>query len=192
MSKNNVYDVPDFIELEDNHTRILAFDPGSVNMGCSLLDIDRSSKKIKVLANTVLMNPIHDIKQFSKERKLFLEEISSWVAKGKPKAIVAERFQSRGLRGTTIECVCMMLGMLSMLSLPFYFITASTWKNAYQRRFAIDLKDIYQEINVVPHILDSALIGCYGIEQGTHRQISFTIDSIIDDVESVSLIGYTK
>lgn len=188
MSKNNVYDVPDFIELEDNHTRILAFDPGSVNMGCSLLDIDRSSKKIKVLANTVLMNPLHDIKQFSKERKLFLEEISSWVAKGKPKAIVAERFQSRGLRGTTIECVCMMLGMLSMFDLPVLFITASTWKNRYQKRFNIDLREIYREISPAPHQLDSALIGCFGVETGFKTAIDFSIDDIINQVTDTSLV----
>ena len=188
MSKNNIYEVPDFSEIEENHTRILSFDPGSVNMGCSLLDIDRSSKKIQVLANTVLMNPLHDIKRFSIERKLFLEEISSWVTKGNPKAIVAERFQSRGLRGTTIECVCMMLGMLSTFNLPILFITASTWKNRYQKRFNIDLREIYKEISPAPHQLDSALIGCFGAESGLKTFINFSIDDVINQVTDTSLV----
>ena len=170
--------------------RVLSFDPGTVNMGVSCVELRNG--RLHVLCSAVLNYPIHDIPLLSQQRLDFINEVQAWITCFKPKGIVAERFQSRGLRGSTVECVSMMLGMLSMLNLPFYFITASTWKNAYQRRFAIDLKDIYQEINVVPHILDSALIGCYGIEQGTHRQISFTIDSIIDDVESVSLIGYTK
>ena len=151
--------------------RVLSFDPGTVNMGVSCVELRNG--RLHVLCSAVLNYPIHDIPLLSQQRLDFINEVQAWITCFKPKGIVAERFQSRGLRGSTVECVSMMLGMLSMLNLPFYFITAST-------------------CNVVPHILDSALIGCYGIEQGTHRQISFTIDSIIDDVESVSLIGYTK
>lgn len=188
MSRNNSYTVPEFDKPEQNHTRILSFDPGSVNMGCSLIDIDRETKQIKVLANTVLMNPLHDIKQFSRERILFLDEISSWIEKGNPNAIVAERFQSRGIKGTTIECVCMMLGMLSMFNLPTLYITASTWKNRYQKRFNVDLREIYREISPAPHQLDSALIGCFGAESGLKTFIDFSIDDVINQVTDTSLV----
>lgn len=182
------YTVPDFAEKPKNSTRVLSFDPGSVNMGCSLLEIDRSTKSIAVLADAVLMHPLHDIKQFKKEQALFLSEVSEWISKGKPDAIIAERFQSRGLKGLTIECVCMMLGLLSMLNLPVLYITAATWKNRYQKRFNIDLRELYKELQVAPHQLDSALIGCFGAETGLKSYIDFSIDDIINQVTDKSLV----
>ena len=166
--------------------RILSFDPGSVNMGISIVEIvDRP----RVLCSAVLENPVSDITNLSNQRILFVSEVQAWIKRFKPQAIIAERFQSRGLRGTTIECVSMMLGMLSMMNLPFTFITASTWKNQYQRRFAVDLREVYKEIAVVPHILDSALIGCFGLER-LNGELEFELSDIIDDVEGLSLNGF--
>ena len=182
------YVIPDFPEKPADSIRLLSFDPGSVNMGCSLLEITRSTKSITVLANTVLMHPLHDIKKFQQEQKQFVSEIKEWIEKGKPDAIIAERFQSRGLKGLTIECVCMMLGLLSMLGLPVLYITAATWKNRYQKRFKIDLREIYKEIQVAPHQLDSALIGCFGAETGLKSYIDFSIDDIIAQVTDKSLV----
>lgn len=182
------YVIPEFAEQPENVVRVLSFDPGSVNMGCSLVEYDKSAKKITVLANTVLTHPLHDIKAFIKERQRFVDEINLWINAGRPSAIVAERFQSRGLRGTTIECVCMMLGILSSFGLPVLFITAATWKNRYQKRFGIDLKEIYSELQVAPHQLDSALIGCFGIESGTKQYIDFSFDDVSNQVTDTSLI----
>lgn len=182
------YTLPDFDEKLKNHIRILSFDPGSVNMGCSLIDVDRTTLGISVLADAVLEHPIHDIKQFSKEKLLFINEVNSWIQAGNPDAIIAERFQSRGLRGTTIECVCIMLGLLSMLNLPVLYTTASTWKNRYQTRFNIDLRQIYKEIHVAPHQLDSALIGCFGAECGLKKYIDFSFDSVLNQVIDKSLV----
>ena len=182
------YVVPDFEEKPKDSIRLLSFDPGSVNMGCSLLEINRSTKSISVLADTVLMHPLHDIKRFRQEQSLFISEVKSWIENGKPDAIIAERFQSRGLKGLTIECVCMMLGLLSMLDLPVLYITAATWKNRYQKRFKIDLREIYKEIQVAPHQLDSALIGCFGAETGLKSYIDFSIDDIITQVTDKSLV----
>lgn len=182
------YVVPDFEEKPKDSIRLLSFDPGSVNMGCSLLEINRSTKSISILADTVLMYPLHDIKRFRQEQSLFISEVKSWIEKGKPDAIIAERFQSRGLKGLTIECVCMMLGLLSMLDLPVLYITAATWKNRYQKRFKIDLREIYKEIQIAPHQLDSALIGCFGAETGLKSYIDFSIDDIIAQVTDKSLV----
>lgn len=182
------YVVPDFEEKPKDSIRLLSFDPGSVNMGCSLLEINRSTKSISVLADAVLMHPLHDIKRFRQEQSLFISEVKSWIEKGKPDAIIAERFQSRGLKGLTIECVCMMLGLLSMLDLPVLYITAATWKNRYQKRFKIDLREIYKEIQIAPHQLDSALIGCFGAETGLKSYIDFSIDDIIAQVTDKSLV----
>lgn len=182
------YAIPDFLEQAKNTVRVLSFDPGSVNMGCSLVEYDKSLKTITVLANTVLTHPLHDIKSFIRERQQFVDEVQAWISAGKPSAIIAERFQSRGLRGTTIECVCIMLGILSSFGLPVLFTTAATWKNRYQKRFNVDLRQIYNELQVAPHQLDSALIGCFGLESGTKQYIDFSIDDVIAQVADTSLI----
>lgn len=193
MAKIQSYTLPVFTEKTENCVRILSFDPGSVNMGCSLIEIDKTDpKSIKVLANTVLLHPINDIKRFSTEKEKFINEINTWLQFGKPDAIVAERFQARGLRGTTIECVCIMLGLLASFKLPILLITAATWKNRYQSRFAINLKSLYKEILTAPHQLDSALIGCFGAESGLNAAIDFDIDDIINQVTDTSLVPLKK
>ncbi len=175
-------------EINPVAKRVLSFDPGSTNMGVTCLEYDEATQQFKVLADAVLMHPLHDLKKFTEGRDAFLAEVNSWIYQYDPQAIIAERFQSRGLRGTTIECVCIMLGLLASLQLPVLFITAATWKNRYQKRFNIDLREIYKEIQVAPHQLDSCLIGCYGIEVGLKQTISFNIDDIIAQVSDESLV----
>lgn len=81
-----------------------------------------------------------------------------------------------------------MLGILSSFGLPVLFTTAATWKNRYQKRFNVDLRQIYNELQVAPHQLDSALIGCFGLESGTKQYIDFSIDDVIAQVTDTSLI----
>lgn len=166
---------------------VLAFDPGSVNMGVSVVSFDNDIPH--VVANATLAHPVHDLTNFLSERKKFLEEVNLWLKTFSPKGIVAERFQSRGLKGTTIECVSIMLGMLSMLKVPVLFFTAGTWKTQYQRRFEIDLHDLYREIQTTPHQFDASLIGCFGIEQGLNKKLDFNIYGILHEVENTALNG---
>lgn len=183
------YELPD-LPLRKNAKRILAFDPGSVNMGISIVDLYDNLPHVR--ANATMNYPIHDITQFMAEKRKFLEEVNAWVSKYRPQAIVAERFQSRGLRGATVECVSMMLGILSTLNLPVLFITAATWKNNYQRRFNCNLRDVYKTLNNTPHQLDASLIGCYGIEIGTRLTYAFNLEYIIEQVEDTALNGLKK
>lgn len=76
------YAIPDFLEQAKNTVRVLSFDPGSVNMGCSLVEYDKSLKTITVLANTVLTHPLHDIKSFIRERQQFVDEVQAWISAG--------------------------------------------------------------------------------------------------------------
>lgn len=176
-------------ELTIKNKRILAFDPGSVNMGISIVELNKIPT---VRANATMMHPIHDIKQFMKEKRLFVNEVSQWIEYYKPTAIIAERFQSRGLRGATVECVSMMLGILSTFNLPCCFITASTWKNNYQRRFNVNLREIYKTLYNTPHQLDASLIGCFGIETAMKQKYDFKLDNIIQQVEDNALNGLKK
>lgn len=181
--------------LNENQLRLLSFDPGSRNMGVSLVCYNKKSKKIQVLANATLEFPIHDIKQIASQKENFLNEVNKWITIFKPHGIIAERFQSRGLKGNTVECVNIMLGLLLSLNLPTKFITASTWKNKFQKRFQVDLREIYKNIATTPHQLDSSLIGCFGIEICTKKDLT-NLNLIIEQVKNTSLVplrrGFTK
>ena len=61
--------------LNENQLRLLSFDPGSRNMGVSLVCYNKKSKKIQVLANATLEFPIHDIKQIASQKENFLNEV---------------------------------------------------------------------------------------------------------------------
>lgn len=189
MSKSKPYVLP---KIEDGveARRILAFDPGSVNMGISVIEI--LDGKPRVLANATMMHPIHDIPSFMSQQEAFVDEVTSWIETFHPKAMVAERFQSRGLRGSTVECVSMMLGILSMFNLPTLFITAATWKNQYQKRFNVNLREIYKTIDTTPHQLDASLIGHFGLEVALKTKLDLDLDAIIQNVKDTALNGLKR
>ena len=173
-----MYTLPE--KAKTKYKRILAFDPGTKNMGISCVELVGTSPK--VLANATMENPLHDIYAFMQQRDAFLSEVDAWINMFEPDGIIAERFQTRGLKGPTIECVSMMLGILGMLGLPVMFITASTWKNKFQKRFCCDLREMYDYINTTPHQLDASLIGCYGLEAAQGKQLNFTVEAILQQV----------
>lgn len=187
-----MYELPSSCKKDKNSFRILAFDPGSKNMGISIVNIDRKTFEIRVLANATMSYPIHDVKKVTKQRDLFVEEVSQWISLFCPNAIIAERFQSRGLMGTTVECVGIMLGILLQFNLPTKFITASTWKNCFQKRFGVNLREVYKTIPTTPHQLDSSLIGCYGMEICCSKCLNFALEDIIMQVADTSLVSLKR
>jgi hypothetical protein len=167
---------------------ILGADPGSKNFGIALVGL--VGGRVKIYANSVLMYPIDDLKIFNQKSLAFLEEMDKWM-EFSPSGIVAERFQTRGNGGPLIEQVSSMLGLLkgAYFDTPIKLTIASAWKNRVQRRFDVDLKEIYPQIWVQPHQLDAALIGVFGLEEGTGTTINYTVDDIVKQVEATSLIG---
>lgn len=146
---------------------VLGLDPGSKNFGAALVSFDPANGRVQVERSAVLKSPVHDLTRAGSEGKAFLSELGSWASRAD--GIVAERFQSRGLRGATVECVSFMLGLTSagFPTHPLMLLTASTWKNVLQRRFAVDLKEIYHEyrFDIAAHQIDSAFIAIYGLEK---------------------------
>jgi hypothetical protein len=103
------------------------------------------------------------------------------MALGKFDLVVAERFQARGNKGPTIECISVMLAaLLELYPGKTVFLTASTWKNRVNRVF--DLKAYYDDlkhaqVDVRPvsdrktvHELDSSLMGLYAFYRHTKRE----------------------
>jgi hypothetical protein len=169
---------------------ILGCDPGSANFGISLVGIERN--RPRVYANSVLMHPVNDLINFNRVSQEFLIELDGWMA-FEVNGVIAERFQTRGNGGPLIEQVSAMLGLMTAAyAVPIKLTIASAWKNAFNRRFGVDLKEIYPTIEVQPHQLDAALIGIYGLEQGLDLELDYTPDEIIEQVERTSLIPLRK
>ena len=159
-------------------------------MGIALIGLKED--RLGVIANSVLTNPINDLVRVNASRTAFVGEVDRWVDMYQPDAIIAERFQTRGggaSMGKSIECISAMLGLLlERYELPVKLVVASQWKNKFQKRFGVDLKDIYKQIRVAPHALDACLIGCYGLEAGMGQDFEYTPELITSMAEKRSCL----
>jgi Holliday junction resolvasome RuvABC endonuclease subunit len=187
--KSIVYDLKPVRDLVvDADTLFLGLDPGTANCGIAL--VGYSNNKIKIIANSVMMNPISDLIDFQEARLKFIKEIKVWMLTS-PEGIAAERFQTRGgsSMGKTIECVSAMLGVLGQAySKTFVKLTiASAWKNKVQRKFGVDLKEIYKTTSIQPHQLDACLIAIYGLEAYLNKNLDYSLTNIIKQAEKASL-----
>lgn len=155
--------------------RILCLDPGTTNFGLSILRVD--GKKLSIEGSKTVNNLVKDMTNPEPKYKAFKKELR---ALGKFDLVVAERFQARGNKGPTIECISLMLGaLLELYPGKTIFLTASTWKNRVNKVF--DLKEYYEDLKqaqapVRPisdrktvHELDSSLMGLYAFFRNTKQ-----------------------
>lgn len=172
--------------------RILGLDPGLTNFGIALTELDLETCQVRVVRNSMLRNPVRDLKGgLRAQQRRFFKEINYWVERGRVDGIVAERFQARGLRGNTGECVTFMLGLLSaQIQKPLKLVTAATWKNPLNRRLREtefeDLKQLYKWTKVQPHQLDATFISIYGYEQGTGICPQYDLQELVLEIEERS------
>lgn len=150
--------------------RILSGDPGKVNFALSILDVE--GPKLNFIGTRMFRNPVptlagdiaQSIKDFEKELKQLDRDYGPFDA------VCFERFQSRGLKGNTIECISLMLGLIARhytsKKIPVMLITAAQWKNAFNKE--LDLKGLYASHKMTTkqfkkeiHEFDAALIGIY-------------------------------
>lgn len=136
---------------------IAAFDPGFRNFGYAVID----PLRMKVIRNgmnektmTLLTTgKTAEVMEFKKFIRGLLNEGC--------KSLVAERFQSRGLMGLSVELVSFMLGIADGMFPLSRYIIASQWKTAYGR-VGIDLKELYRDLRpITPHQIDASLIGLW-------------------------------
>ena len=164
----------DFSNLKSNKVsdgiNILSMDPGTSNFGVfgGVLYGAKSLHRVKASVSTMLRNPIKDLRDSEVAQEKFRKEIKDLCLMTSPDFIVMERFQARGLRGTTGELVSFMIGLIAgmlpsvreLLGKHITLVTpiASQWKNAVNR--VITLDDLYSQLKPKQyHRLDAALLG---------------------------------
>ena len=173
--------------------RILASDPGTRNYGIACVGV--INDKIDVVANSLLTNPITSLTaEVMGQRDLYSAEIRQWFEMYDPNLTIAERFQTRGNGGPTIELVSTMNALLcAVRRIPYKYIPASQWKVAFNRRWGDDyLKGMYNDCLTTPHQLDSVLIGIYGLEYALRRELKYKPEKIIEMVETTSRLELRK
>lgn len=195
----------------------LGVDPGSVNYayGCVQFKLRHDSLFPKILSagqlHWTIINltetavkppkskrkksiPIKEqlIPPFSKQLTLFEKDWRAQIRRYQPDIWTVERFQARGLKGKTVECVSLMNGVLAAMArrnkISYTMITAAQWKN---RVNAFDnLDKIYTEVSLPPHIVDAVFISTYRALQ--HYDLKWNGGIINRVVEELMSIEYRK
>jgi hypothetical protein len=184
---NAEYTLPPCV-LQPDTIRVLTLDPGSRNAGIAC--VATKKQRVKVVANSIITNPINDLTQFGPLRDTYVAEIDRWITTFKPNGIIAERFQTRGIGGPLIEQVSIMLGIIAgrYPHIPIKLITAATWKNDFHRNHDCTLDDLYRLTLTTPHQLDACFIGIYGLEVGTGQTMHYDPRDIVSQAEDTSLV----
>ena len=169
--------------------RIVAHDPGKVNYGLAVLEIGLSAPltaeqqrpknnivplrglTFKVLHTRKLAHCYTELKfpkEIQKETMGYIREVSAIVNEYDADFMIAERYQSRRMGGTTIELVNMMLGTLRgvacVKNTPLKVMPASQWKVPLGNK-GFDLEALYKQaklFKVSDHEVDACFIGLYG------------------------------
>ena len=156
--------------------KILSVDPGTQNFAYAVLSVQNSPAKpfkYKIKKMGMVKSTIKEPKEnMGLQINAFNEEFLYQFDKLKLDGFICERFQSRGMKGNTIESVNMMVGMmahyLTSREIDVKLVTASTWKNRVNK--IIDIKDLYKLARVPNHITDAV---CLGLYYGTFLSGSF-------------------
>lgn len=154
---------------------ILALDPGSSNFGWSVLKAE-SPTKIRVVATGMIVNRIKELKiAATAQLAPFIEELEQLIEDFNVNAVAIERYMTRGIGGTTIELVNVMIGavllktalgksstarMLRRSRRKFLAIPASQWKNELNRNGSLEAFYAMAP-TCTPHQMDSIGIGVY-------------------------------
>lgn len=161
-------------------------DPGDANYGYSVVAIEKKRKLhvdiLEVGMFTSVINNLTDKESKppkSKRRKRtpmvlnkpfpdqLQEYLDAWddiIGRYNPVKFSSERFQARGLRGRSIECVSMMNAAMctkAMLGgIAFEVFTAATWKNQVNKIETLD--SIYAKTDLPNHSVDACFITIHG------------------------------
>lgn len=171
---------------------VMGCDGGTLNFGVSVIEIGNCIRPVYSTLLTATINNATNKESVTKWRKdvgmavppfdessrIFQENIRNIVQKFPPDFVTAERFQTRGFGGPTIEHISLMNAFIfaETGSARRVLIPAAEWKARVNAWYP--LESIYMEateIGLTHHHVDSSLIGLYGaqgdfpwLSNGTH------------------------
>ena len=150
--------------------KILAIDPGIYNFAYCVID-----DKSKIISIGHLDNPIQSIKKDDLEDnlKLFswgIKEVIQSANLKKDDFVVIERYQARGHKGSQIECVNIMIGIIAdMIDNNLILVMPGTWKVYMKKNYGMGKKGSMKKIlnleNVTDHMADSVGIAAHAFER---------------------------
>lgn len=162
--------------MDQKNFLILASDPGSVNYGISSIlgtITNGQITNIEVLQVGLQYTTVKELKgKISISVQSYLNTVKEvyekYTTPGAKTRVILERYMTRGIKGTTIESVNIMIGAslcwFYTKGVPGRIIPASQWKNAIARA-GIDLSFLYQEakktLGLPPHPVDAMCLGIY-------------------------------
>lgn len=176
---------------------IFAHDPGVKNYGYSVVSFKEQNGRwtYRVLECGILSNTLTDLKDHPwVQLQKYNTEVMSICNKYKCTDIIVERFQSRGLKGTLVECIGLMLGyLLAKSPVDVKLITAATWKNSMNRRFPLkQAYGLHHHKVMPPHVLDATLMAFYRMEMeprncklitGSKKQIISIAENLLECIK---------
>lgn len=151
---------------------VLANDPGLVNYGFSVVEAwfvggKNPRLEFKILEHGLVTDTVRTLKEGRQTRaeiREYLQAMRELIRTYQPTMWAAERFSTRGIKGITIELVCLMLGAVigHFNNLTFRYVIAAQWKNEANKKG--DLKEFYKAVKphgITPHQVDACFIGIY-------------------------------
>lgn len=161
---------------------VFSCDPGTKNFACALTEYTYNKNRItnvRIIGTCMFEETLTSLKEdVTESLALFRKKMRKLVKGQDIGAVCFERFQSRGLKGTTIENINFMLSQLAYVFKKHdpMFILASTWKNRINKFDGIALKEVYKDYHLTrvastkkDHELDAVLIGMYRV----HKLLGF-------------------
>lgn len=152
---------------------VAGWDMGSKNTAASVIHVYSKGSvisRIERISSEMITPLINDLtqKNYWTSHLQFAKAFLTWLKKYKPDVVMAERFISRGLRGSIGEKVTMMLGIMAEIcrrkKIQFILVSAQSWKNTFCRRhFSKDkLEAMYLAVRKKnAHLVDSFLIAVF-------------------------------
>jgi hypothetical protein len=134
------------------------------------VQVNRSGSVFKILGSGKIVNTMRDLtRDVSGQTEAFVQEVETLIEHYDVNCLAAERFQSRGFGGTTIELVNNMIGLLLtyvVAKQPIVLtrlVTPAQWKNTWNRIGSLD--DFYTHVSCSVHQCDSIGIGLYCLSE---------------------------
>ena len=152
---------------------VIGCDPGKINFAVAIIDKNKRLVHAQMFKNTIQSMAANKAHQ----RGLFFDDMQRLILGWNPKTVICEEFQARGFATHLSEIVNIMIGMTLAICHHHRFdevaVTASTWKNNFNKRWSLDRLYAYaKKRKVPPHIVDAMCLAIYCSNGRTFEHIS--------------------